>query len=726
MPALPRTGDHFGRYRIDRQIGRGGMGVVYGATDTSIGRTVALKVVSAGLGDAAQTAEFHRRFHREASVLAKLDSPHVIAIYDYGTHDGCPFIATQYVGGGDLGDLLRERGPMPPALALTVCAQVADALHDAHRVGVVHRDVKPTNVLLRDADDPTPHAYLCDFGIARTETDGITRAGAVAGTWSYLAPETGRGAPATPASDVYALGCLLWATLTGAPPYRGTDVEIAMAHQTAPLPQLALAGSTDELTGRIDHVLRRCLAKDPAERYPTADHARTDLLAAAGLRGGPASFGAAQRPDQAVTMAQVSLGSLPPRLSPPTPTPAPGAGRRRRTAVAFTVGCVAVLAVAGAVFAIPRLSDDTPEASPGGSTTPTPSPTPTPTPSPTPSEPPLPTRVDARGPITGDLDRDGLGDVTIGFDGQTTTWLSTGTALVQQDEPTRNPVSDDGYTSEVPGDFDGDDLLDVVQLVVDRKNGALTLAGDLSGGGTVSGSIPYRKATPFVSSADLDADGADDLVIGWVDTDKPPISFVGVPLLDGVAQKPIDLVDVPYTYGEAYFEVGDVDGDQRADIAVVHVVGDEGLARRQDLTIWRGTGTGVRRGPQRSFPGEILTDILAADVDGDDDVEVLAATPRDGTTIVEVLDVRDGAITKPRVAGAIGDTGDYGSDIGVSDVDGDGRDDLVSPVQTGRRQVRIIVAVSDGEKLVARPFATWKRDFGAESPYFSVSDRASS
>ena len=119
-----------------------------------------------------------------------------------------------------------------------MCGQVADALDDAHRAGIVHRDVKPTNVLVRDREADEPHVYLCDFGIARTGTDGLTAAGAVAGTWSYLAPENGRGVPATASSDLYAVGCLLWAALTGHPPYRGTDVEIALAHQRDPVPQL--------------------------------------------------------------------------------------------------------------------------------------------------------------------------------------------------------------------------------------------------------------------------------------------------------------------------------------------------------------------------------------------------------------------------------------------------------------------------------------------------------
>ena len=203
MAQLPRVGDHFGRYLIDNRIGQGGMGVVFGATDTSFDRRVALKVVSAMLGD---SPDFRRRFEREASLLARLSSPHVIDIYDYGVQDGCPYIATQFIGGGDLGHLLQSRGAMPPRLAAQVCAQVADALHDAHRAGVVHRDVKPSNVLLRDPDTLDLHAYLCDFGIARTEADGLTVPGSVTGTWSYLSPECGKGASGSPASDIYALG----------------------------------------------------------------------------------------------------------------------------------------------------------------------------------------------------------------------------------------------------------------------------------------------------------------------------------------------------------------------------------------------------------------------------------------------------------------------------------------------------------------------------------------
>ena len=239
-------GIRFGRFVPESQIGMGGMGVVYAATDTHLGRQVALKVMS---GRLAASHGFRERFQREADTLARLDSPHVIAIYDHGEESGVPWLAMQYVRGGDLGDLLAERGALPPALALAVCAQLAEALDDAHRAGVVHRDIKPSNVLVRDPDATRVHVYLCDFGIALDETsDRLTTAGGVVGTWAYLAPERGQQqAAATAGSDIYSLGCLLWACLTGEAPYVGSDVGVALAHLTAPVRQL---DGDDERTSR--------------------------------------------------------------------------------------------------------------------------------------------------------------------------------------------------------------------------------------------------------------------------------------------------------------------------------------------------------------------------------------------------------------------------------------------------------------------------------------------
>ncbi|MDO9457073.1 serine/threonine-protein kinase, partial [Nocardioides sp.] len=285
----------YGRYRVEHQIGQGGMGVVHLATDTVLQRPVALKVVTAVLAD---SDEFRARFAHEAEALARLDSPHIIQIFDHGEQDGVPYIATQYVAGGDLGGLLAERGPLPSAMAASVCAQVADALHDAHRIGIVHRDVKATNVLVRDPAAADLHVYLCDFGIAKSDdSDGMTRPGGVAGTWAYLSPERADGSPATPASDVYAAGCLLWTCLTGAPPFGGTEAQVVLAHQNAPVPQLADGG--DPATAMINRVLARALAKDPAARYADAAELRGDLTAAARTGSSTAAVPAAA-PETAV------------------------------------------------------------------------------------------------------------------------------------------------------------------------------------------------------------------------------------------------------------------------------------------------------------------------------------------------------------------------------------------------------------------------------------------
>jgi serine/threonine-protein kinase len=257
--SFPGSGD-FGDYRIDALIGRGGMGVVYRAWQRRMNRPVALKVLPAEL---AGDPLYRRRFGREAAALAALDSPHVIRIYDHGEHDGNLFLAMQLVAGPDLGTLLRE-GPLPPRRALRIVGQIATALADAHAVGVVHRDVKPGNVLVRTSDDED-FVYLCDFGIARSAAD-ITAApdtAGVIGTLAYLSPERLDGEPATPASDVYALGCLLWTLLTGAPPYQGSQPQVIVGHLQGPVPQLE---APDRRTRMLNALLAAMLAKQPARR----------------------------------------------------------------------------------------------------------------------------------------------------------------------------------------------------------------------------------------------------------------------------------------------------------------------------------------------------------------------------------------------------------------------------------------------------------------------------
>jgi len=230
---FPQVGDAVGRFRLTGVLGHGGTGVVFSAVSEDLDHPVALKVLAP---HAAADERLRDRFRREAATLARLDSPHIVYILEYGEHEGCPFLVTQFVPDGDLRQHLDEHGPLPPRLAADVVAQVASALAEAHAHGVVHRDLKSANILLRTLPDGELHGYLCDFGIARSESDEATSTNQVVGTLEYLAPERQSGAPASVATDIYSLGCLLWAALTGAPPYRGSDVDVALAHLRAPCP----------------------------------------------------------------------------------------------------------------------------------------------------------------------------------------------------------------------------------------------------------------------------------------------------------------------------------------------------------------------------------------------------------------------------------------------------------------------------------------------------------
>ncbi len=265
MASFPVVGDELGAYRITGRLGSGGMGVVYAAEPAGGGRSVALKVLAPAL---AVDPGHRERFFGEAAALARIDSPHVVPLLDHGEHDGWCYLVTSCVSGGDLGQALRDHGPLRVEQATRIMAQLARALAAAHDVGILHRDLKPANVLLDDSGaDVTAH--LCDFGIAQAghAAPGLTTPGLVAGTYAYLAPERLRGEPATAQSDLYALGCVLWAALTGAPPYAGSDVEVALAHLQAPLPRFP--GTSPEAEA-VNDVLQRCLAKDPRRRYRDA------------------------------------------------------------------------------------------------------------------------------------------------------------------------------------------------------------------------------------------------------------------------------------------------------------------------------------------------------------------------------------------------------------------------------------------------------------------------
>lgn len=254
------------RYRIVEVVGIGGMGVVHRGWDLRLNRTVAVKVLTRDIPDLDHQ---RTRFLREITALASLDSPHVLAALDWGEHNGTHYFVTPYVAGGDLEALLRSRGALDTEVSIGVVCQLAEALHDAHRQGIIHRDVKPSNVLVRDPQAERIFVYLCDFGVAKTmEPSTRTNTGIVLGTWAYMAPECLRGDPATFQSDIYSLGCVLWSCLTGHAPYSGTGPELAVSHFQAPPPQLSGDGPW---VGRMNRVLATAMAKDPSQRYGTAE-----------------------------------------------------------------------------------------------------------------------------------------------------------------------------------------------------------------------------------------------------------------------------------------------------------------------------------------------------------------------------------------------------------------------------------------------------------------------
>ena len=265
----PELGTQLAGYRIDGVVGRGGMGVVYRATELALDRPVALKLIAPEL---AHDRSFHERFLRESRLAASLDHPGILPVYAAGEAGGELYLATRYVDGTDLRAILAEERTLPPEGALALVGQVAEALDAAHRRGLVHRDVKPGNVLV-DASD---HCYLCDFGLTKQLGDGGTTAsGLLAGSLDYLAPEQIRRGKVDGRTDEYALACVLYECLSGAPPFRReSEAQTLWAHMQEEPPRLA---AFPELAA----VFARGLAKEAAQRYETCaafvDDARSEL-----------------------------------------------------------------------------------------------------------------------------------------------------------------------------------------------------------------------------------------------------------------------------------------------------------------------------------------------------------------------------------------------------------------------------------------------------------------
>jgi len=348
-------GSDFAGYRIEEVAARGGMGVVYRATQLQLTRTVALKLVTPAL---ARDASFRDRFRREWMVAAAIEHPNVIPVYEAGEEDGALYIAMRWVEGTDLREAI-DAGPLEPSRAVNLVSQVAGALDAAHERGLIHRDVKPANILLTGED----HAYLTDFGLTKhaSSVSGLTRAGSWVGTVDYTAPEQIEGATVTPRTDVYSLGCVLFEALTARPPHR-RDNELATlwAHMyTQPPP---VSEVRPGLAEGFDEVIQRAVAKDPQDRYASAG----EFAQAAQNALGEAAIRASQ-----------TGASSPPRMPPatisPAPLPSPGGKARpwqSRRGRGILVGATALVVIA-AVVAIVSLggSDDpaqeTGAASPG-------------------------------------------------------------------------------------------------------------------------------------------------------------------------------------------------------------------------------------------------------------------------------------------------------------------------------------------------------------------------
>jgi serine/threonine-protein kinase len=267
-------GEQFAGCRIDAVAGRGGMGVVYRATQLNLGRPVALKLITP---DRAGDSDFRERFQRESRLAALIDHPNVVPVYEAGEAEGHLYLVMRWVRGTDLHALLKREKRLAPEVAATIVAQVAAGLDAAHAAGLVHRDVKPANVLLSGE-----HAYLSDFGLSRLEASEsrLTDSGQWIGSVDYCSPEQLRGLRTDARADVYALGCVLHAALTGRPPYpRSTVTATLLAHLNDPIPRVSGSGAPQG----FDRVLARALAKDPADRYPSAgDLGRAALGAARG------------------------------------------------------------------------------------------------------------------------------------------------------------------------------------------------------------------------------------------------------------------------------------------------------------------------------------------------------------------------------------------------------------------------------------------------------------
>jgi serine/threonine protein kinase len=352
------SGDEFAGYRIEQRLGRGGMGILYLAVEPGLERRVALKLIAP---EAAAEEVFAKRFAEESRIAAAIEHPNVVPIYAAGEHEGIPYIAMRYVSGSDLSRRIAREGRLQPAQAAALVAQVGNGLDAIHAAGLVHRDVKPANVLLsgKEGDE---HAYITDFGVARnvaTES-GLTQTGRFVGTLDYVAPEQISGDPVDARVDVYALGCLLFKLLTAEVPFpREGEAARLYAHLHDPPPAPSLYAP--EVPMALDDVVVRAMSKRPGDRYPSAgDLGRAALAAVSGTEVAvperTVATGAAATRETPTQPAEPETARSPPvkptaatnRIEPESEPPRPAQRRR----LVLGAGLLAAVVAIAAAFAL--------------------------------------------------------------------------------------------------------------------------------------------------------------------------------------------------------------------------------------------------------------------------------------------------------------------------------------------------------------------------------------
>jgi serine/threonine-protein kinase len=314
LPSATEIGALLPGFRIERQIGQGGMSVVYLAEDLGPlqRKRVAIKVLAPGL---ATDEHFRIRFVRESQIVANLEHPNVIPVYDAGQAGSLLYLVMRYVDGPDLRALLRSEGPLSPARVASLVGQVAGALDAAHRQGLVHRDVKPANVMVDRAGQPDEHCYLCDFGITKQaqSAETLTGTGQFVGTLDYIAPEQIEGRPLDPRTDVYALGCVVYQCLTGTVPYPlDTDMAKMLAHVREAPPSVRTVRG--DVAPAVDAVIAKAMAKDPNDRFPSCGELAAALKDAT---SGPVPAGAETETRDAPRIP--ALEEQDPRIGGPVP-----------------------------------------------------------------------------------------------------------------------------------------------------------------------------------------------------------------------------------------------------------------------------------------------------------------------------------------------------------------------------------------------------------------------